>query len=409
MKVDLDPSSGNESFTVNVSNLVVRSFVVPNDTEMTRGSIVGFAAGVEPTDITAVRRDDHVTALKDETSVSITLSESLILALYNLSGASFGPPIMNLKDPVTITALVDHYDPRNNYSCVFWNTTAANGRGTWQEEGCALTNRSNKHFTCHCNHLTSFAILVDFTTKLVTGEPPPFLPAFLDTLTIAALSVSIVGAALTIGLMFLSRHLAKTTDGKKLTKRAFVIISMCAGLLLTYVTFLAGVDKVVPRAGCIAAGCLIHYFFLVTFTWQGVEGFLLYRVFAAGAGAATNGIRFFRLKSSVISWGIPLVIIAIVLIISPEYYVGNNRLTSRRQSSRCWLRNPASFYSAFIAPICLVLLANSIVFVLLIRELSCAKKENIRSTKEKEQLATKLRRAIFLFFSAGTSVAVPHA
>ncbi|OWA54954.1 hypothetical protein BV898_19341 [Hypsibius exemplaris] len=179
MKVDLDPSSGNESFTINVPNLVVRSFVVPNDTKITRRSIVGFAAGVEPTDITAVRRDDHVTALKEETS------ERRL--------------VHNLKDPVTITALVDHYDPQNNYSCVFWNTTAANGRGTWQEEGCALTNRSNKHFTCICNHLTSFAILVDFATKLVKGEPPPSLPAFLDTLTIAALSLSIVGAALTIG------------------------------------------------------------------------------------------------------------------------------------------------------------------------------------------------------------------
>ena len=45
--------------------------------------------------------------------------------------------------------------------CVFWDINASNGYGDWSGDGCQRsTTTSGERVVCHCDHLTSFAVLV---------------------------------------------------------------------------------------------------------------------------------------------------------------------------------------------------------------------------------------------------------
>ena len=48
----------------------------------------------------------------------------------------------------------------DSVQCVFWDVLASNGLGDWSGDGCKLNTTSDKRVLCHCDHLTSFAVLV---------------------------------------------------------------------------------------------------------------------------------------------------------------------------------------------------------------------------------------------------------
>ena len=48
-----------------------------------------------------------------------------------------------------------------NFQCVFWDFDLENGRGDWSNEGCMLVETTEgDRRVCHCDHLTSFAVLI---------------------------------------------------------------------------------------------------------------------------------------------------------------------------------------------------------------------------------------------------------
>ena len=43
--------------------------------------------------------------------------------------------------------------------CVFWDFALRDGKGGWSTEGCMLNSTDDGRVTCHCDHLTNFAVL----------------------------------------------------------------------------------------------------------------------------------------------------------------------------------------------------------------------------------------------------------
>lgn len=41
------------------------------------------------------------------------------------------------------------------------------GTGGWSSKGCDLISRNNTHISCQCNHMTSFAVLMDISKREV--------------------------------------------------------------------------------------------------------------------------------------------------------------------------------------------------------------------------------------------------
>lgn len=55
---------------------------------------------------------------------------------------------------------------REQLMCAFWKAHD-NGSGYWDNEGCSMNDTG----ICHCNHLTSFAILMAQYHVQVSGKP----------------------------------------------------------------------------------------------------------------------------------------------------------------------------------------------------------------------------------------------
>lgn len=45
--------------------------------------------------------------------------------------------------------------------CSYWDQSLDFGYGGWSSDGCQLVQETTDEATCHCTHLTNFAILVD--------------------------------------------------------------------------------------------------------------------------------------------------------------------------------------------------------------------------------------------------------
>ena len=54
-------------------------------------------------------------------------------------------------------------------------------------------------------------------------------------------------------------------------------VQLCLSLIFMLIVFVAGIDRVSVRAGCITAGVLIHYFALVSWMWMGAEAVLMFQ------------------------------------------------------------------------------------------------------------------------------------
>lgn len=85
---------------------------------------------------------------------------------FVVSGSVKGVKLTNLTDPIRTT-----YEPLEagideTTACVFWNFTDENGAGDWSPVGCSLQGIENGIVTCHCTHLTNFAILMVRSLKI---------------------------------------------------------------------------------------------------------------------------------------------------------------------------------------------------------------------------------------------------
>lgn len=79
---------------------------------------------------------------------------------FVIAGTVKGFEMTNLTDPVVST-----YDPleegiEETTACVFWDFKLNDGVGDWSDDGCTYKGTKNGMVTCHCNHLTNFAILM---------------------------------------------------------------------------------------------------------------------------------------------------------------------------------------------------------------------------------------------------------
>jgi hypothetical protein len=77
-----------------------------------------------------------------------------------ISGSIRGEKLTNLQYPIVTT-----YQPLDEgiyeeTACVFWDFSLKNGVGDWSQTGCSYKGMKDGIVTCHCSHLTNFAILM---------------------------------------------------------------------------------------------------------------------------------------------------------------------------------------------------------------------------------------------------------
>ncbi|XP_022088082.1 uncharacterized protein LOC110977874 isoform X2 [Acanthaster planci] len=261
-----------------------------------------------------------------------------------------GRRITNLPPdaPVVIAFLQDKLmsiPDRQTTECVFWDFDLRAGIGEWSSEGCRESSPVGGRTVCHCSHATNFAVLVNI-------HGPKHTSFALDVFSKIGSSLSIAGLSITIALYLAIRSL-------RTLKASRILISFCCSLLLLYLVFLAGIEQTSSRSGCIAAAVLMHYFALTSMAWMGVEAANLYlklvKVF-------NSDVSHFFIKASLVAWGLPAVVIVIILAVDYRVYDSEDR---------CFLKPGTAFYVGQLLIIGLVFLFNLVVFALVFRKLTC--------------------------------------
>ncbi|PFX17530.1 Latrophilin-like protein LAT-2 [Stylophora pistillata] len=169
-------------------------------------------------------------------------------------------------------------------------------------DGCRVvqTESNSEETVCSCNHLTHFAVLVDFSsgTELSTKDI-----TILEIITYVGLSLSILGMLLTIALYF------SLTDIKKPLSQMRISLALALGT--GQIVFLAGIKASESMALCATMAVLMQYFMMAAFCWMLAEGIYLYLLVVK-----VYNIRVKMHMYHVISWGLPLVVVAISLSIA---------------------------------------------------------------------------------------------
>ncbi|XP_063685334.1 uncharacterized protein LOC134819343 isoform X2 [Bolinopsis microptera] len=291
-------------------------------------------------------------------------------------GKNYGN-ITNLKDDVRI-----QFSPPSSQrfnptaSCVYWNVSTS----WWSNKGVKTKlDLKNNRVTCEANHLTNFAVLMNVGNVEIIGVHITAL----QTITLVGGVVSIVCLFLTVVGLAKFKSLRKTPTNQ-------IHISLSFTLMMGLIFLLVGLDNWTENAAiCTMFAVLIHYFYLSAISWMMVEGVNLYIAFIQ---VFTGGQTHFYKKCALFAFGFPAAVVTASLTINftTDYptYVGDRY---------CWLTYVPSLV-AFVGPVILMLLANTVIFAFVIKQIFWRK--NAGSQKKMDSL-TQLRAVLCLMALMG--------
>ncbi|KAL4656773.1 cadherin EGF LAG seven-pass G-type receptor 1-like [Arapaima gigas] len=271
-----------------------------------------------------------------------------------------------LERPITLDYTLLETEDRTKPVCVFWNhSIVVGGTGGWSSKGCELVSRNGTHIRCQCNHMTSFAVLMDISKR----EHGDVLP--LKIVTYTTVSASLVALLLTFILLAIIRKLRSNLHS--------IHKNLVAALFFSELVFLIGINQTENPFVCTVIAILLHYFYMCTFAWMFVEGLHIYRILTEVRNIDHGHMRFYY----AIGWGIPAIITGLAVGLDPQGY-GNPDF--------CWLSVHDTLIWSFAGPISIVVLVNIVVFVLAAKA-SCGRR---RRTFEKSGVISALRTAFLL-------------
>ncbi|XP_075872207.1 adhesion G-protein coupled receptor G2-like [Nelusetta ayraudi] len=320
-------------------------------------------------------------------------NQTLVSPVLGCSAANLS--ISNLTKNVQFTVRDLRPKPINvTPSCVFWDFSLNGGGGGWSSAGCFLINTTAEDTTCSCNHLTSFAILLDLSRD---NQSDPQQMLILSFITYIGCGISAVFLSVTL-LTYLSFEMLLRDIPAK------ILLQLCSSLLLLNLVFL--LDGWLARYPlpplCVSTAVFLHYFLLTSFTWSGLEALHMYlsivQVFTPYLGR-------YMLKFSLAGWGIPLAVVLIVLSVDKDSYglVTYGGTSGATADKFCWLRNDVAFYVAVVAYFGLIFALSLLVFVMVMVQLARIKRQNPQNRSPNRGVLTDLRSIVGLLVLLGLS------
>ncbi|KAM9861007.1 adhesion G protein-coupled receptor G3-like [Aulostomus maculatus] len=270
--------------------------------------------------------------------------------------------VTDLPQPIILTFLCSKQV--SSGTCVFWEEMD-DGSARWSTGGCE-TSYNGGTFTCSCNHLSFFAVLVN-----------PELPV--SEQNAANLSyITYVGSALSVVFAVISFIIYICLHRRRPEKAISVHLHLTGALFCLHISFLLGSFWVWKLKGdqedwvCQGLGLLLHWSLLATISWTAVEGFHLYlllvRVF-------NIYVRRYLLKLSLVGWGLPTLTV-LVCGISGAYgkYIPKDSSNRSSTAEICWISSQFPHrllvsYATAVAFPCLVVLYNSCMLGLVVFKL----------------------------------------
>ncbi|XP_066288215.1 adhesion G-protein coupled receptor D1-like [Branchiostoma lanceolatum] len=268
----------------------------------------------------------------------------------------------SFSEPIKIKFLHEEI-PADTYSrrCAFINDGGdANEGNQWSTEGCEVEESTDTCTICSCNHLTSFAILMQPVDLDLTDDQE----GALWYITLVGSSISLLSLATTIFLLLFF--------GCWKTERSFLLMNLVLALMAAQVTFLAGINATSNQTTCRAVAILIHYFFLASFFWMMAHGIqLFFKVKSVFSATRDRRVEFF-----LFGWINPGAIVIVTSGVKPDGY---------EIEKYCWLSTDDGMVYAFIGPVLFIVVVNFFILFFVIKtfmsiKANC-KKSDIQKTK----------------------------
>ncbi|XP_063169155.1 adhesion G-protein coupled receptor G1-like [Candoia aspera] len=273
---------------------------------------------------------------KDNDSNPILGGKVIGISVRNTSVRGLTP-----NERVSITLW--HHNLQRNLTpmCVFWVMGAKPGYpGKWDTSGCEVVRGENET-TCLCDHLTFFAVLMvspsprisilqsTWGQKMISGTTNSqklrqtgqcdVVPSNIDkihyktlnTVTHVGCTISALASLVTIFFLCLRQK-----EGEHIV---YIHMNLLWAILLLDVSFLIAA-YLVPTGddmACKVGGMFLHFGVLACLTWMAIEGYSLYRLVIE---VFNSYLKYFRLKLSLVGWGLPMFTVCLIFVINQSYY-----------------------------------------------------------------------------------------
>ncbi|XP_043914682.1 adhesion G-protein coupled receptor G6 isoform X5 [Protopterus annectens] len=317
------------------------------------------------------------------------------LISYVVASSIGNMSISGLHDPVQVT--VKHAPNKNENGtpyCVFWDFQLYNGSGGWNKTGCRVSSSNTSETVCFCNHLTNFAILMDIqgSSQNIGSENEKAL----TFITYIGCGLSAICSATTVLTYIAFEKLRRDYPSK-------ILMNLSTAIMFLNLVFLVDGWLASFKIGglCIAVAALLHFFLLTSITWMGLEAVHMY---IALVKVFNTYIRRYILKFCIVGWGLPLLIVVIVLAATNGSAYGQQPYgeddKGARASEFCWILNRTVFYVTCVGYFCVVFLMNIAMFIVVMLQI-CGRNGKRCHQSATEEIMRNLRSSVSLTFLLG--------
>ncbi|XP_073528853.1 adhesion G-protein coupled receptor G6 isoform X7 [Phyllobates terribilis] len=304
--------------------------------------------------------------------------------------------IRDLTDPVKITVKHRSSQEHGEPTCVFWDINKNAGNGGWSQSGCrVLINESNANETvCLCNHLTHFGILMDLQRTQQYIDPQN--SKILTFITYIGCGISAICTAATLLTYIAFEKIRRDYPSKILMNLSTALLFLNLFFLLD--GWLASFDI---NELCIAVAAVLHFFLLASFTWMGLEAVHMY---IALVKVFNTYIRRYILKFCIIGWGVPAVVVAIVLASTHKDSAYGNSMYGQDSDGNgdafCWIKSNIVFYVTCAAYFGVMFLMNIAMFIVVMVQI-CGRNGKRTNRSIREEVLRNMRSVVSLTFLLG--------
>ncbi|XP_009458981.1 PREDICTED: G-protein coupled receptor 126 [Nipponia nippon] len=306
--------------------------------------------------------------------------------------------IQDLQDYVKVTIKHTKIQEDPKPTCVFWDMNKNGGNGGWNPAGCQVDAESNENETvCLCNHLTHFGVLMDLQRTVTQIDPRN--TKVLTFITYIGCGISAIFSAATLLTYIAFEKLRRDYPSK-------ILMNLSTALLFLNLIFLLDgwIASFDIDGLCIAVAALLHFFLLATFTWMGLEAVHMY---IALVKVFNTYIRRYILKFCIIGWGLPALVIAIVLASANTNasHVYGKELYGKDANGQggddfCWIKNEVVFYVTCAGYFVIMFLMNVAMFIVVMVQI-CGRNGKRTNRSLKEEILRNLRSVVSLTFLLG--------
>ncbi|KAF4024625.1 hypothetical protein G4228_016536 [Cervus hanglu yarkandensis] len=149
---------------------------------------------------------------------------------------------------------------------------------------------------------------------------------------------------------------------------------------------------------CTAIAALLHFFLLATFTWMGLEAIHMY---IALVKVFNTYIRRYILKFCIVGWGVPALVVSVVLASRKQNEVYGKESYGKEQGDEfCWIQDPVVFYVTCAGYFGLMFFLNVAMFIVVMVQI-CGRNGKRSSRSLREDVLRNLRSVVSLTFLLG--------